>query len=214
MFDTIFGDPQIHSDSFLSRYAIVTGQVVIAEGVMVAPGAVLRADEESPFHICKGVNIQDLAVLHGLFGQFVEVNGKKYSIYIDSHCSVSHCVIIHGPTYVGKKSFIGFRSTVHDSKIGRNCFVGTHAVIQDSTVAEYCHVGIEAKIIGVVVERERYIPDGMMVNTQEIADALPMISREQAEKDRAFNKHVVDMNKMKLRKLYNERRRLRENKIF
>ncbi|NTU69856.1 hypothetical protein HGB13_03495 [bacterium] len=180
---------------------------------MVAPGAVLRADEGAPFYVCKGVNIQDNVVLHGLFNQFVDVNGKKYSIYIDSHCSISHCVIIHGPSYVGKKSFIGFRSTIHNSQIGRNCFVGTHCVIQDSTVAEFCHVGIDAKILGVVVERERCIPDGMLVNTQSIADSLPKISKEQADKDKLFNTHVVDINKKKLRKLYSERRRLREEVI-
>jgi len=208
--DGIFGDPVIHKDAFISRHAIIIGKVVIDQDVMVAPGAILRADEGAPFHVCKGVNIQDMVNFHGLLDQYVEVLGKRYSIYIDSHSSITHGATVHGPAYIGKKSFLGFGSKVHNSQIGRNCFIDGDTFIKNSTIAEYCHIGAKVLISGVVIERERYVADGMIVNCQKTADALPMISKEQAENDKAFNKHVVDMNKEKLCKLYHERRRLRE----
>ena len=188
--DEVFGDPEIDVESYISRHAVVVGKVVIEKYVLVAPGVRLRADEGSPFRICKGVNIQDDVVFHGLLDQFIEADGHQYSIYIGSHCSIAHQTLIHGPTYIGKKTFIGFKGTVHNSIIGRNCYVGFHALVK-----------------GVKIGDNRYVPDGAIVNAQTIADSLPLVTPELKE----FNKEVVDYNK-KLVQMYKERRLQKEAK--
>jgi carbon dioxide concentrating mechanism protein CcmM len=210
LIDKIFGDPTIHKDAFLSRYAVIIGKVIIDQDVMVAPGAKIRADECAPYRICKGVNIQDNVIFHGLSNQYVEVGGIMYSIYIDSHSSIAHAAIVHGPLFVGKKCFIGFRSTVHASKIGRNCFVDGHTFIKNSTIGEYCHIGAKVLVSGVVIGRDRYVEDGKIIKYQDDADGLPIVPKALAEQDKAFNKHVVDVNKETLRVLYHERRRVRK----
>ena len=121
MYDEIFGKAEIHLRSFVCNPESIIGEVIIEQEVFVAPGAVIRADECGPFRICKGTNIQDLAILHGLFEKYVEVDGVKYSIHIGSHCSITHGAKIHGPCQIGKKTFIGFDAKVQEmsrSRIG------------------------------------------------------------------------------------------------
>jgi len=168
------GIPTVHQDAYVDRSAIIIGEVNIEENVIVAPQASLRADEGSPFRICKGTNIQDSVVLHGLYDQFITINGVKYSIYIGSHCSIAHGALIHGPTAIGKKTFIGFRSIIHKADIHRNCFIG-HG----------------AQVIGVRLPPNSYVPNGWVIDRQSQIDELPAMPDE-AEK---FNQEVVDYNK-------------------
>jgi len=169
-----FGKTEVNQESFISEQATVIGQVIIEQNVIIAPGASIRADEGKPFRICKGTNIQDGVVLHGLLDKYVEVDDEKYSIHIGSHCSIAHQALIHGPTAIGKKTFIGFRAIIHSSTIGRNCFVG-HGVI----------------IEGVKIADNKYVPNGFVIDLQGLADKLPSIPEERKH----FNKEVVDYNK-------------------
>jgi carbonic anhydrase/acetyltransferase-like protein (isoleucine patch superfamily) len=190
--DKIFGNPTIHKDSFVSSRSAVIGRVIIKEFVIVAPNASIRADEEGPFMICKGTNIQDGVTIHGLGGQHVDVDGEKYSVYIGSHCSIAHNAIVHGPSKIGKKTFVGFNAQVIGSTIGEKCYLDHGAIVEGVTIPD-----------GV------FIPFGK-INSQEQADKLQPIP---SEKKKEFNKHVVDTNK-KLRVLYRERRKLKQRNIF
>lgn len=185
--DKIFGSPSIHPESFVSSKSTIIGLVTTEEGVIIAPNCSIRADECSPFLIRKGTNIQDGVIIHGLLEQYVLVDGKKYSVYIGPHCSVAHGALIHGPTEIGKKVFIGFRSTVHCSKIGRNSFIGHGAMVLGVTLPEKC-----------------YVPDGMIINNQILVDSLPQVTKEHLN----FNHEVVDYNK-KLVRRYKERRKIK-----
>lgn len=213
--DTIFGNSEIHPDSFISSRSAVIGRVIVEREVIIAPGCKIRADEGSPFKISHGSNIQDGVSMHGLLNKFVEVNGEKFSIHVGTHCSITHDARLHGPTFIGKKSFIGFDSTIHASKIGRNCYVGFQALVNDCIIGSNCHIGHGAKVIGVDIKNERFIADGLIVNNQQLADALPAITREQYEHDAEFNKEVVDYNKSLVAR-YKERRLIRDGqwKIF
>lgn len=172
--DECFGNQEISQPSFISRKATLIGRVIVEENVMISPNASIRADEGSPFKICKGTNIQDEVVMHGLLGKFVEVEGEKYSIYICSHCSIAHGALIHGPTKISKKTFIGFRAIIHNSQIGRNCFIGHGTIIE-----------------GVVIPDGRYVANGRIIDHQRAADELPSVPESKKE----FNKEVVDYNK-------------------
>lgn len=209
--DTIFGNPEIHPESFVSSKSTVVGRVFLERDVIAAFGVKIRADEGTPFRICHGTNIQDGVTMHGLLNKFVEVEGVKYSIYVGPSCSVAHDARLHGPAYIGKRCFIGFDATVHASKILRNSYVGFQALVKSSIVSDNCHIGDAAKILGVKIGSGRYVADGLIINTQELADALPMITSEQHQGDEEFNKEVVDYNKT-LIALYKERRKIRNGK--
>lgn len=192
IFDEVFGNYEADANSFISSKATVIGQVFIEENVIIAPKASVRADEGTPFKICKGTNIQDEVVIHGLLDQYVEIDGVKYSVYIGSHCSIAHQALIHGPTMIGKKTFVGFRATIHKSIIGRHCYVGIGAIIE-----------------GVNVSDNRYVPNGAVIDVQKYADELPFVPEDKAH----FNKEVVDYNKQLVRQ-YQIRRKQMETRII
>jgi len=175
MEDLYFGNPFFDPEQcFIDPRATLTGLMYIEENVFIGPNASIRADEGRPFRLCKGCNIQDGVVIHGLFEHYVEVDGKNYSVYVGSHTTIAHQALIHGPTKIGKKSFVGFKATVHNAIVGRNCHIGHHALV-----------------CGVVILDGRSVKNGMIVDNQELADSLPLISDAQNE----FNREVVEYNK-------------------
>ncbi len=184
--DEFFGNPTYNDEHcYISRSARITGNVVFEDGVIVCPHVTIRADEGTPFKVCKGTNIQDAVIMHGLLNEFVEdEHGNKFSILIGSHTTIGHAALVHGPAKIGKKTFIGFKSVVHRSTVGRNCYVGIGAIIEGVDIGDF-----------------RYVRSGMVVDCQTIADSLPMVTDEQKE----FNKKVVDKNK-NLIKVYQKRR--------
>ncbi len=183
--DTIFGNPDFNPEKcFISSRSAVIGKVIIEDNVIIAPGCSVRADEGSPFKIGNCTNLQDEVIIHGLLDKYVEVDGEKYSVYIGPFCSLAHGALIHGPTMIGEKTFVGFRVIIHNSTIGKNCFIG-HGAIIDS----------------VKIDDGKFVKDGMIVDSQEAADNLPDVPQAKAE----FNEEVVEYNK-KLCKLYRQRR--------
>ncbi|KKP97709.1 MAG: Carboxysome protein CcmM [Candidatus Moranbacteria bacterium GW2011_GWD2_36_12] len=185
--DEFFGNPQYDDENcYVSRTARITGKVQLEDNVIVCPHVSIRADEGSPFKICKGTNIQDSVIIHGLYGEYVEdEHGEKYSVLIGSHCTIAHRATVHGPTKIGKKTFVGFHTIIHNSIVGRNCYIGHGAIVENVTIKD-----------------ERFVRSGMVVDCQTIADSLPMVNEHQ----KGFNKAVVDKNKH-LVKIYQERRR-------
>lgn len=187
--DKIFGNPHIDKKDYISSKATIIGDVSLEENVIVCPNVSLRADEGTPFRIRYGTNIQDGVIFHGLKDRFVtDEDGNKYSIYIGSHCTIAHGAIIHGPTMIGKHTFVGFRAIIHNAVIGRNCHIGFGAIVRGVTIADY-----------------RYVQDGIVVNKQSIADALPTADEHLQE----FNAEVVDYNKILVEK-YKKRREMKK----
>ena len=185
--DEFFGNPEYDDENcYVSRTARITGKVNLEDDVIVCPHVSIRADEGSPFKICKGTNVQDSVIIHGLYEEYVQdSDGEKYSVLIGSHCTIAHRATIHGPAKIGKKTFIGFHTIVHSSTIGRNCYIGHNVTIEN-----------------VEIKDDRYVRSGMVVDCQSIADSLPMANKEQKD----FNKKVVDKNK-RLVKIYHARRK-------
>ena len=184
--DDVFGNPDYNTQKcYVSRSARITGEVILEDDVIVCPQVVLRADEGAPFKICKGTNIQDGVIMHGLHKKYVEDEaGRKYSVLIGSHSTIAHGAIIHGPAKIGKKTFIGFRAIIHNSQVGRNCHIGHGTIVEN-----------------VIIVDERYARSGSVIDSQALADALPKVE----EKHKEFNHEVVDYNKQ-LRAKYHARR--------
>ena len=177
--------PVIDSTAYIDPQASVIGNVRIGASVMVSPMASVRSDEGMPIFVGNRSNIQDCVVLHALETldeegkpvekNLVEVDGKKYAVYVGENVSLAHQSQVHGPASVGDDTFIGMQAFVFKSKIGNNC------VLEPTSAA-----------IGVTVPDGRYIPAGMVVTSQDEADKLPEITDDYAYKH--TNEAVVYVN--------------------
>lgn len=166
--------PHVPATAYVHPQATVIGQVVLGENVHIAAGSSVRADEGTPFFIGPNSNVQDGVVLHALKQKHVIVNGEKWAIYIGRNVSMAHDALVHGPSYIGDDTFIGFKAVVHDSVVGSGCSIGIGSVV-----------------VGVTVADGRAVPAGMVCDTQAKADTLPMATDAQHH----FNEDVVDVNR-------------------
>lgn len=168
--------PSIMKNSAIHPLASVIGNVVINSNVNVAPFASIRGDEGTPIYIGKGTNVQDGVVIHGLKEGRVKNKNLEYSVYIGDNTSLAHQAQVHGPAKIGNNVFVGMQTFVYKSEIGDN-------VVIEPT----------AKVIGVKVSSNRYIPAGEIIKTQEQADKLPVIDSNYMNKN--LNNEVVEVNK-------------------
>jgi len=158
-------EPEIDPSATVHENAVVIGHVKIGKEVFVAPGAILRGDEADLIEIGDRSNVQDNVVIHGLKGSKVIV-GKEVSI--------AHGAIIHGPAEIGDNTFVGFQSLIFKSKIGKNCFIGH-----------------KSAVIGVELKDNTFVPNGTIVDTQDLANSLPKVPEDLKE----FNREVVKVNR-------------------
>lgn len=176
--------PVIGFHSRIHPFATVIGSVTIGEHVFVAPAASVRGDEGQHIHIGNNSNVQDGVVVHGLETfegdhelpeNEVEVEGKKYSVYIGDRVSLAHQSQVHGPAKVGHDTFVGMQALVFRTEIG------DHVVIEPG-----------AKLIGVKVAPRRYVPALTVITKQAEADALPRITPEYPYRN--LNDGVIRVN--------------------
>lgn len=167
--NAVVGSPVIGVGSYVDDLASIIGNVSLGKGVFVAPFASIRGDGSQPIVIGDGSNVQDGAVLHALEtdedGEVIEENlvtvgSKKYALYVGKNVSLAPQSQVHGPAAVGDNTFVGMQALVFKATIGKN------VVIEPG-----------AKVIGVNVPAERYIPAGSVITTQAQADALPEITQ-------------------------------------
>lgn len=175
--------PTIPDTSYVHDLAAVIGDVTLGEYVMISPFASLRGDEGMPIYVGDKTNAQDGVILHALETvdeegnpvNLVEVAGKEYAIYVGSRVSMAHQSQVHGPASVGDNSFIGMQAFVFKASVGKGC------VLEPGS-----------KVIGVTVADGRYVPAGSVINTQEQADALPVITEDYPM--RTLNDGVIHVN--------------------
>lgn len=184
-FSTKVSEPVIGSGSFVHPLAAVIGNVILGNNVMVAPTACVRGDEGQPLYIGNDTNVQDGVVIHALETELngktieknqMDVNGRKYAVYVGDRVSLAHQVQIHGPAVVMDDTFVGMKVLVFKSHVGKNC------VIEPGVI-----------LMGVKIADGHYVPAGSVVKTQADADALPAITADYPMKD--MNKGVLHVNK-------------------
>jgi carbonic anhydrase/acetyltransferase-like protein (isoleucine patch superfamily) len=139
--------PTLGAGSYITRTAVVVGDVRLGEGASVWYNAVLRGDinyiEVGPF-----TNIQDNAVVH-LADQFPCVLGR--------HVSVGHSAIVHACT-VGDEVLIGMGATVLDGAVvGDQCIIGAHALVTQHTRIPpgSMVLGTPAKVVRPLTDEEK-----------------------------------------------------------
>lgn len=176
--------PAIGAHTRIHPLAAVIGSVTIGDRVYVAPAASVRGDEGQHIYIGNESNIQDGVVVHGLETfeddhelpeNEVDVEGRKYSVYIGNRVSLAHQSQVHGPARVGNDSFVGMQALVFRTELG------DHVVVEPG-----------AKLIGVKVARGRYVPALSVITKQEQADALPTVTSDYVYRN--LNESVVRVN--------------------
>lgn len=166
--------PKIAESSYVSSTAAVIGDVKIGEKVYIAPAVSIRGDEGTPICIGDETNVQDGVIMHALLHKYVEVEGRKYAIYVGEKVCCAHGAIIHGPCVVDDNSFIGFNAVIFQGEVGKGCAVLHNAVVTG----------------GAKIPDRRMVPVGHVVDTQEKADALPPITDDL----RKLKEEVVEVN--------------------
>lgn len=177
-------NPAIDASSFVDPLGSVVGNVHLGKQVYVAPFASIRGDEGQPIFIGDGANVQDGAVVHALEttqegkpvpNRTYNVGGREYAVYIGKRVSLAHQSLVHGPARVDDNVFIGMQAMVFKAAIGEG------VVIEPA-----------AKVIGVSIAPHHYVPAGMTVTDQKVADKLPVITDDYAF--RSLNDAVVHVN--------------------
>ncbi len=166
--------PKIHPTAYVHPTATVIGWVELGREVNVAADTSVRADEGAPFYIGDRSNVQDGVVLHALKDKWVMVEGRRWAIWIGPDCSLAHQALVHGPSMIGAKTFIGFKAIVHDAIIGEGCFIGLGAVV-----------------VGVEIPPRKRVPNGWIVDSPEKVKELPDVEHAHAH----FNEDVVQVNR-------------------
>ncbi|MBA2484847.1 MAG: carbonic anhydrase [Nitrospira sp.] len=183
-FNPTIDRPILSKTSNVHPLASVIGSVDLGDRVFVAPFASIRGDEGQDIHIGHDSNVQDGVVVHGLetfesgkevSENEVEVDRRKYSVHIGQRVSLAHQSQVHGPARVGDDTFIGMQALVFRSE------VGDHVVVEPG-----------AKIIGVTIASNRYVPTMAVITKQSDADALPVITDQYPY--RSLNHAIVHVN--------------------
>ncbi len=178
-------EPVIGEGTFVHPLAAVIGNVILGKNIMVAPTACVRGDEGQPLHVGDDSNVQDGVVIHALETELdgkpveknqMEVDGKKYAVFVGKRVSLAHQVQIHGPAVVMDDTFVGMKALIFKSIVGKNC------VIEPGVI-----------LMGVKIADGHYVPAGSIVKTQVDADALPVITADYPMKE--MNKGVLHVNK-------------------
>ena len=157
--------PTISDTAFLSPFSSVIGDVFIWDNVYIAPNVSVRADEGTPFHIGSNVNLQDGVVLHGLLDKRISVEGRSFSIFIGNEVTIAHGALVHGPCSIGSNVFVGFKSIVYNAIVEKGAFISYNAVVTN----------------GVRIAADRFVPPGAHIDTQEKADSLSHVPKDNEE---------------------------------
>lgn len=106
---------------FAAPSAVITGDVILGEGVNVWHNAVIRGDG-GPIRIGAGTNIQDNCVVHE-------------QVTVGKNCTVGHSAILHGCT-IADDCLVGMGAILLDGAVlERHCMVGAGAVVTGKTHA-------------------------------------------------------------------------------
>jgi carbonic anhydrase/acetyltransferase-like protein (isoleucine patch superfamily) len=127
--------PDLSQAAFIAPNAVVMGQVLLAAGVSIWYGAVVRGDIER-IEIGERTNIQDGAILHGDPGK---------PTILEDHVTVGHRAVVHS-AYIERGSLIGIGAVVLDGvRVGAGSIVGAGAVVSKDVPPLSLVVGVPAK---------------------------------------------------------------------
>jgi phenylacetic acid degradation protein len=131
--------PVVDPRAFVHPLASLIGDVCVAEGCYVAPGASLRGDF-GRIILGAGSNVQDNCVLHSF-------PGKDVLLEADAH--VGHGAVLHGCT-VRRAALIGIHAVIMDEVVvGEEAFVGASSFVRAGFVVppRTLVTGVPARVV-------------------------------------------------------------------
>jgi carbonic anhydrase/acetyltransferase-like protein (isoleucine patch superfamily) len=148
-------EPTIDPDAYVSPEATVIGDVTIAAGASVWPGAVLRADY-GRIEIGAPTSIQDGTVLH---------TTAEWPTVIGADCVVGHVAHLEGCT-VEDRCLIGSGSVAHleGCTVEDRCLIGSGSVVLNRA-----RIGTLS-----VVGAQALVPEDLVVPSSSIALGVPV----------------------------------------
>jgi gamma-carbonic anhydrase len=139
--------PKLGKGAYISRGAVVVGDVTLGEHSSIWYNAVLRADINR-IVIGHHSNIQDNAVVH------LE---DEAPCEVGNYVTVGHSAILHACS-IGDETLIGMGSVILDrAKIGKQCLIGAKALVTPGTeIPDGSMVlGIPGKVVRPLTQAER-----------------------------------------------------------
>lgn len=157
-----------HGDFWVSRLAVVIGDVQIAPECSIWHLAVLRGDV-APIRLGPRTVVQDASILHCQLDQPLEIDGDV----VIGHKAVVHC------RRIGKGSLIGIGSILLDgARIGRNCIIAAGSLIPPDAVIPDGKV-----VMGIPGEIVRDVTADDIRNIENAATKYIELARQHAQGD-------------------------------
>lgn len=136
--------PDLSLAAFVAPNAVVVGQVLLAAGVSVWYGAVLRGDVDR-IEVGERTNIQDGAILHGDPGE---------PTILEDHVTVGHRAVVHS-AYIERGCLIGIGAVVLGGvRVGAGSIIGAGCVVTKDVPPLSLMVGVPAKRVREVSDAE------------------------------------------------------------
>ncbi len=163
-------EPKIDSSAYIHPSAVVIGNVIIGARVFVAPGVIIRGDNEEPIYIGEKANLQEGVVIRDLptrrggkvdEKRLVEVGGKKFSVYIGDKVSICAQAQVHGPARVETGVYMGMQSLIFWARLGEGVVVEPACLIMNVSISP-----------GV------FVPAGLKVTNQKTVKELPPLTAQ------------------------------------
>jgi phenylacetic acid degradation protein len=138
--------PVVDPTSFVHPSAVLIGDVIIAAGCYIGPGASLRGDF-GRIEVRAGANLQDCCVMHGFPGTDTVVEEEGH---------IGHGAILHG-CIVQKNGLVGMNAVVNDNAVvGESAIVAAMAFVKAGMVIPPRTLvgGVPARVMRALTDQE------------------------------------------------------------
>ena len=146
--------PQLASDGFVDKTAVLIGDIVLGAESSVWPLCVLRGDVNT-IHIGCRSNIQDGSVLHVSHPTAAKPAGSP--LVIGNEVTIGHRAMLHGCT-IGSRVLVGMGTIVlDDAEIGSDTVIGAGSLVppRKRLAGGFLYMGAPVRQIRALTEAER-----------------------------------------------------------
>lgn len=146
--------PQLASDSFVDKTAVLIGDIVLGAESSVWPLCVLRGDVNTIRIGCRS-NIQDGSVLHVSHPTAAKPEGSP--LVIGNEVTIGHRSMLHGCT-IGSRVLVGMGTIVlDDAEIGSDTVIGAGSLVppRKRLAGGFLYMGAPVRQIRALTETER-----------------------------------------------------------
>jgi len=131
--------PVVHPSAFVHESAVLVGDVIVAAGAYIGPGACLRGDF-GRIVVEEGANIQDNCMLHGFPGT---------DTVVGMEATIGHGAVLHG-CVIRRGALVGMNAVVNDNaEVGEESMVAALAFVkaEGRIPARALAAGIPARVL-------------------------------------------------------------------